>query len=28
WQALNATRQAMLPGFAQSEPAARYLSRS
>ena len=25
WQALNATRQAMLPGFAQSEPAARYL---
>lgn len=28
WQTLNATRQAMLPGFAQSEPAARYLSRS
>ena len=28
WQALNATRQAMLPGFAQSEPAARYLARS
>ncbi|MDU8000449.1 MAG: SDR family oxidoreductase [Klebsiella sp.] len=28
WQALNATRQALLPGFAQSEPAARYLARS
>lgn len=28
WQTLNATRQAMLPGFAQSEPAARYLLRS
>lgn len=26
WQTLNATRQAMLPAFVQSEPAARYLA--
>lgn len=26
WNAMNAARQAMLPGFAQSEPAPRYLS--